>query len=367
MKRTIFVLVAVATTLTGGQVQARDFEMFSLDNERCYDRAEEPSTFVVDTHVHFQPFGGEAIPFDEMLEFFQAEEIYFINAYGIGQKLPAKSSCTYYLDCPGTTVTPSITNDFVNASNLAKHLPGSMPENVNITLSMSFTNLAEPESVVPQIRLLDREFPGMFGWMGEINVIKQAIFPNGHFPTPREEIEKWSDFMRVLEERSIPVSLHSDLGNDDEPTKYLEIMPEILARYPGNIIVWHHLGLSRELSRMDPERHSTILKTLLDEHPNLYLDISWSVLYDNYFRHPKKRSFYVRLFDEYSTRILPGTDFVASANKTLADYEREVELNSDILKDLSDDAFRNIALGQNYFNILGLPYRAPSVCGSTDS
>ena len=41
----------------------------------------------------------------------------------------------------------------------------------------------------------------------------------------------------------------------------------------------------------------------------------------------------------------------------------EVEVKSDILKDLDDTAFRNIALGQNYFNLLALPYKAPTVCG----
>ena len=255
----------------------------------------------------------------------------------------------------------------MNASNLAKRVPGGLPKDIHITLSMTFIDLLEPESVVSQIHLLDKEFPGMFGWMGEINVVKQAIFPNGHFPTPKHKIEQWSDFMEVMEERNIPVSLHSDLGNDEDPTKYLPMMEEVLTRYPGNIIVWHHLGLSKELRTLDPERHSRILRDMLDQHPNLYLDISWRVLNDNYFSDPQQRGVYVGLFDEYSNRILPGTDFVAAASKTYEIYKEEVEVNSEILKYLSDEAFRNIALGQNYFNILSLPYRAPSICESTDS
>ncbi|MDX8400855.1 MAG: amidohydrolase family protein [Gallionellaceae bacterium] len=344
------------------QSQARDFSMFSLDNKACYNRKTEPSTFVVDAHVHFQPFGGAALPFDEMLGFLQKQEIYFVNIYGIGQKLPPKSPCTYYLDCPGTTVTPSISNDFVNASNIAKRMPDKLPKNLHLTLSMSFTNLAEPQTIVPQIDLLDKEFPGMFSWMGEINVVKQAIFPNGHFATPREEIEKWKDFMQIMEARNIPVSFHSDLGNDQEPTKYLPLMQEILQSYPGNIIVWHHLGLSKELSNFSPKTHIGILTNLLDKHPNLYLDISWRVLYDNYFSTAKKRKLYIEFFEKYPNRILPGTDFVAAANKTYEVYQEEVKVNSDILKSLNNEAFRDIALGQNYFNLLALPYKAPKIC-----
>ena len=43
-------------------------------------------------------------PFDEMLGYLAKEEVFFVNVYGIGQKLPAKSPCTYYLDCPGTLI-----------------------------------------------------------------------------------------------------------------------------------------------------------------------------------------------------------------------------------------------------------------------
>ena len=43
----------------------------------------------------------------------------FANVYGIGQMLPVDSPCTYYLDCPG-----------------------------------------------------------QFRWMGEVNLVKQAVFPN---------------------------------------------------------------------------------------------------------------------------------------------------------------------------------------------
>lgn len=350
--------VILAPTIAG----ARDFSQFALENTTCYDRDREPSTFVVDSHIHFQPFGGPAVPFDTMLDYLSREQVYFVNVYGIGQKLPAKSSCSYYLNCPGTPVSPSMTNDFVNAANVAKRLPDKLPKNLHITLSMSFTNLAEPEGIVERIHLLDEEFPGLFGWMGEINMVKQAIFPNGHYATPRAEIAKWKDFMYMLKERNIPVSFHSDLGSDREPTKYMDLMETILDTYPGNIIIWHHLGLSAELVKMNPRTHIRILEKFLTRYPNLYLDISWRVLYDNYFKQPESRERYVAFFNKYAKRIIPGTDYVASADKDKDRYHEEVVVNSDILKDLNDEAFRYIALGQNYFNILSLPYKAPEIC-----
>src|SRR5262249_10153573 len=96
--------------------------------------------------------------------------------------------------------------------------------------------------------------------------------------------------------------------------------------------------------------------------PNLSLDISWRVLQDNYFSHPDARPHYVALINRYPTRFLPGTDFLARHIRTLDDYRKELDATSDILRDVDDTAFRDIALGQNYFDMLSLPYVAPAIC-----
>ena len=41
-------------------------------------------------------------------------------------------------------------------------------------------------------------------------------------------------------------------------------MQHILQRYPDNKIVWAHMGLSKELSKMDPKQHIAIMKKALD-------------------------------------------------------------------------------------------------------
>ena len=47
---------------------------------------------------------------------FDKTGVRFVNYFGIGQSLDMTSSCTYYLDCPGTSALPSIKNDFVNGA-----------------------------------------------------------------------------------------------------------------------------------------------------------------------------------------------------------------------------------------------------------
>jgi hypothetical protein len=59
---------------------------------------------------------------------------------------------------------------------------------------------------------------------------------------------------------------------------------------------------------------------------------------------------------------LNGSDFVAAANKTLDDYAKELEITSRVNRVLNDTAFQKIALGDNYFRLLNLDYKAPPIC-----
>ena len=79
---------------------------------------------------------------------------------------------------------------------------------------------------------------------------------------------------------------------------------------------------------------------------------------NNFFSDPLIRAQYVPFLNEYSERILPGTDFVASGNKTFEVYREELETTSRIIRHLDDTAFRNIALGENYFRLLGLDFES---------
>ena len=357
--------VAVPTTASAQPAAASappplTLDAFRGDGAACYDRSVQPQTTVVDSHIHFRPFGGPAVPFEEIVQYLEATGVLFANVYGIGQMLPASSPCTYYLDCPGTPLAPTLRNDFVNAANAVV----KTPEGLHLTLAMTFPDLADPESVLDGMALLDTEYPGLFRWMGEVNLVKQAVFANGRGPVPAEAIAAWAGFMAVLRERGIPIAIHADLGSDEEPTRYLPLMEQVLEAYPDNPIVWVHMGLSRELTTMDPVRHAELMASMLERHPNLMLDITWRVLDDAYFSTPEGRAAYVPFLNAHSERILPGTDFLASRDKDFDVYREELDVNSRILGYLNDEAFRNIALGENYFRLLGLDYEAPPVCSN---
>ncbi len=53
---------------------------------------------------------------------------------------------------------------------------------MHMTLSMTFPDLSRPESILPGMQRLEEESHDTFTWMGEVNLVKQALFGNGHEP-----------------------------------------------------------------------------------------------------------------------------------------------------------------------------------------
>ena len=270
-------LLAVASCVSSSAL-----ELYETSDAPCYDRALEPQTAVVDAHLHFRPFGGPEIPFEELVSYLEETGVLFANVYGIGQTLPDSSSCTYYLDCPGTPLTPSLDNDprqrcrvrdeptFPRSSDDVDDLPGSGAPRHHSPRD------AAPGGGISGCLLLDGR--GQPGQAGRVRQRPRA--------DSEEVLDGWAPFMEVLRERNMPLSIHGDLGNDEDPTLYLPLMEGVLGLYPDNNIVWMHMGLLRELTEMDPARHVTIMKSMLDRHPNLMLDISWRVIDDTISRIP---------------------------------------------------------------------------------
>ena len=358
---------AVPATLAmafSGAAVGLTLEDYTNPSPACFNRATQPYLTVADTHIHFRPFGGESVSYHDMLKLMADNGVVFGGVMGIGQRLPwdARPGCDSYQDCRDLPANPTIKNDFVNAANFAEFKsPGRQ-----LVFSMTFPDLARPAEIPALIALYDKEYPGLFKLMGEANVVKQALFPNGHVPVTTAQIDQWADFMKILRERNIPLALHSDLGNDTgEPTKYRPLLEHVLRTYPDNKIIWLHLGMSSQQVAMDPLNHILLLQGMLDRFPNLYLDISWGVLEQNYFS--KYRQGYVDFINRNSSRIITGSDYVAYKNKQPAyNYADELKTSSAMNAYLNNDAFRNIALGQTYLTLLGMnaTYNAPQICPS---
>ena len=103
-------------------------------------------------------------------------------------------------------MTPTLTNDLINAANVAT----SNHKKVHLTLAMTFPDLTQPETILSGMRHLDQQHPDAFKWMGEVNLVKQALFNNHRAPVPIDYLPKWAPFMDELRDRDIPLEVHAD-------------------------------------------------------------------------------------------------------------------------------------------------------------
>ena len=385
-------------------------------NTRVYIKREDVGVpYVSDSHVHFRSFGGDSIDFKEVTDWQKRAGVLFTAVFGIGQRLPIDSPCQYYLDegdinkpgCgKGEPVRPSIINDVINGYNYFRYkyqYESDMLSGIVHVLSMSFPDLyamatgedklddVEKRTIVDLMKVFDHEFKGVFRMVGEINLNKQAL---GGLSTSgfnavecaRQNLKEDKhvyDTMSYLEEKDYPIACHSDMGRDASqlPNKYpraladapqewvdnLHIIDTFASVYPNNKIRWCHMGLSEELTKITPEVHIEVVKSMLSKHRNMSCDVSWRVLYENLFKQPEKASLYIDLFNEFPDRFLSGTDFIASKgglhDTTEETYREDLDVTGRVFNTggLNDEAFRGIVLGQNFIDHCGLPYRAPEL------
>jgi len=115
-------------------------------------------------------------------------------------------------------------------------------------------------------------------------------------------------------EHDLPVLLHSNITSkrEDNPL-YLAEVEEPLRNHPHTRFIWAHAGTSLELHRHQPKLDFVLptLQRMLEAYPNLYIDLSWSVL------HPY-------LLDEQGT---PDKDWLALVTR----YPERFMLGSDVV------------------------------------
>ncbi len=112
-------------------------------------------------------------------------------------------------------------------------------------------------------------------------------------------------------------------------------------------IVWAHAGgLGRFID--EPNNHIEVLDKMLQEHPNLSLDISWSQVANKLTSNPEKQELWTNFIEKNSSRILFGSDALSPQDNQTWDQTREIYKN--LLGSLSDEARASILHG-NYERI----------------
>lgn len=162
-------------------------------------------------------------------------------------------------------------------------------------------------------RMLDL-YPGLWQGIGEVFTRHDDLTALTSGDTPRANNEAMTRVYHLAAERDLPVLLHSNITSKRERNPlYLAEMEEPLRNHPHTRFIWAHAGTSMEIHRHQTQMDFLLptLARLLETYPNLYVDLSWSVL-EPYLLDDRKqpRKAWVELVRRFPERFMLGSDVV---------------------------------------------------------
>ncbi|OAI94204.1 amidohydrolase family protein [Pseudomonas putida] len=178
---------------------------------------------------------------------------------------------------------------------------------------LSGINPVDKNAVAHIERMLELH-PGLWQGIGEVFTRHDDLTALTSGDTPRANNEAMTRIYHLAAERDLPVLLHSNITSKRERNPlYLAEIEEPLRNHPHTRFIWAHAGSSMEIHRHQ-EKMDFLLPTLtrlLEDYPNLYVDLSWSVL-QPYLLDDKgtPRKEWLALVERFPERFMLGSDVV---------------------------------------------------------
>lgn len=164
-------------------------------------------------------------------------------------------------------------------------------------------------------RLLEMD-PGFWKGLGEVFTRHDDLTALISGDVPRANNEAMYRVYALAEEFDLPVMVHSNITSKRERMPlYLEEIEDPLRYFPNVRFIWAHAGTSKELHRHQDKLDFLFdtVKRMLETYPNLYIDLSWTVL-DPYLLNEQgaANAQWVELVSDFPDRFMLGSDVVGS-------------------------------------------------------
>lgn len=170
------------------------------------------------------------------------------------------------------------------------------------------------KNAVSHIERMLELYPGLWQGIGEVFTRHDDLTALTSGDTPRANNEAMTRIYHLAAERDLPVLIHSNITSKRERNPlYLAEIEEPLRNHPHTRFIWAHAGTSAEIHRHQTQMSFLlpVLTRLLEDYPNLYIDLSWSM------REPylldeqgKPHEAWVKLVERFPGRFMLGSDVV---------------------------------------------------------
>jgi len=303
-----------------------------------------------DAHLHFVDFFQESAGIEKLIEAMDAGGIDHVMFSGIPvakkwhENEPKRPR--YYAGDDAPVYWYSATDVIIAAA--MEELDEQQRKRFHPFLSGFNPN---DKNAAAHIRRMLELNPGLWQGIGEVFTRHDDITALTEGDTPRANNEALAKVYHLAAEFDLPVMLHSNITSKRERNPlYLAELEESLRNHPHTRFIWAHAGTSMELHRHQ-EQLEFLLPTvsrLLDDYPNLYIDLSWTMLRPYLLDEDgKPRDEWLELVERHSTRFMLGSDVVGRFD-SLAEGMQAFEV---FLDGLSEEVAYQVAR-DNFLEIL---------------
>ncbi len=224
---------------------------------------------------------------------------------------------------------------------------------------------AADKNAVNHIELMMESYPDLWQGIGELFGHHDDLTALTYGEVPRPNTQAMQRIFEFAGQHDLPVSLHTSITSvwEKKEPLWLEEFETALKRNRGTRFIWCHAGISRRLVVPDL---TGILRTLLTQYPNLWIDLSW-VVYDDYVAplntHGDKRIVnedWLALLKDFPDRFMIGSDAIGHMDTYAATVRRY-----DVLLDAMEPATARKVAHDNFLSVL--PKRAGIMRGEERS
>lgn len=167
-------------------------------------------------------------------------------------------------------------------------------------------------------RMLDLN-PGLWQGIGEVFTRHDDLTALISGDTPRANNEALMRIYTLAAQHDLPVLVHSNITSKREKNPlYLAEIEQPLGQHPRTRFIWAHAGTSAEIHRHQTQMDFLLptLTRLLATYPNLYVDLSWSMLTPYLLdAQGRARPEWVALVERFPERFMLGSDVVGRFDK----------------------------------------------------
>jgi predicted TIM-barrel fold metal-dependent hydrolase len=308
-----------------------------------------------DAHLHYVDFFQETAGMDKLLAAMAEHRIEHVMISGIPvakkwhEDEPKRPR--YYAGDDADAYWYSATDVIVAAA--VNKLPLEQRQHFHPFLSGFNPNDKNSDAHIQ--RMLDLN-PGLWQGIGEVFTRHDDLTAITAGDTPRANNEAMTRIYHLAAENDLPVMLHSNITSKRERNPlYLAEIEEPLRNHPHTRFIWAHAGTSKEIHRHQVQMDFLLptLTRLLEAYPNLYIDLSWSLLTPYLLdKAGKPRPEWVALVERFPERFMLGSDVVGRFNK----LGKEMRRFDPFLDALPEAVARKVAR-DNFLAVLPKPRR----------